>query len=67
MFLYARGNFQSKSLENIFVLALKKIVFSKVAQSRSQKFLPKREIGEKHNFHLNIFIGIFQGFWLQIS
>ena len=30
---------------------LKKFVFSKVALSHSQKFLPKKETGEKHNFH----------------
>ena len=42
-----QGKFQSKSLE----ISLKKFVFSKVAQSRSRKFLPKKETGEKHNFH----------------
>ena len=30
---------------------MKKFVFSKVAQSCSQKFLPKKETGKKHNFH----------------
>ena len=32
-------------------ISFKKFVFSKVAQSRSWKFLPKKETGEKHNFH----------------
>ena len=59
--------------QNSWKISLKKFIFSKVAQSCSQKFLPKNETGEKHNFHkhellkMNFFIGIFQIFWLQIS
>ena len=59
--------------QNSWKISLKKFIFSKVAQSCSQKFLPKNKTGEKHNFHkhellkMNFFIGIFQIFWLQIS
>ena len=37
--------------QNPWKISLKKFVFSKVAQSHSRKFLPKKETVEKHNFH----------------
>ena len=37
--------------QNPSKISLKKIVFSKVTQSRSWKFLSKKETGKKENFH----------------
>ena len=37
--------------QNLWKISLKKFVFSKVAQSRSWEFLPKKKTSEKHNFH----------------
>ena len=37
--------------QNSWTISLKKFIFSKVAQSRFWKFLPKKETGEKHNFY----------------
>ena len=38
--------------QNPWKISLKKFAFSKVAQSRSRRFLPKKETGEKHNYLL---------------
>ena len=35
-------------------ISLKKLVFSKVAQSRSWKFLPKKETGEKQFLQISL-------------
>ena len=37
--------------QNPWKISLKKLVFSKFAQSRSRKFLTKKETCEKYNFH----------------
>ena len=37
--------------QNPWKISLKKFVFCKVVQSHSRKILPKKETGEKHNFH----------------
>ena len=58
---YGKKRFSNKQLfwklpgeifsQNPRKMSLKKFVFSKVAQSRSGKFLPKKETTEKDNFH----------------
>ena len=53
--------------QNLWKISLKKFVFRKDALSRSRKFLPKKETGEKHNFH-NFFIGQKpQEMWLKVA
>ena len=42
--------------QNPWKISLKKFIFSEVAQSCSRKFLPKKEIGKKHNFHKFLYL-----------